>query len=145
MYFLFRGFISSTRAFNLLNRPFHLLNCAFNLPTRAFCLLNREFELIICGFELVTRGVEFVTREFELVTCEFELVTRGFELVTRNSCFTFPHKYCPRNFHYLNLMSLIMNKIPKLSKNTSPIKVESFLMFMFDFNQTCQIVFSKNC
>ena len=62
VYYLTRGFIAPTRAFNLLTR-------AFNLPTRAFSLLTR-------GFELVTRG-------FELVTRELELVTRGFELVAR--------------------------------------------------------------
>ena len=62
VYYLTRGFVASTRAFNLLI-------CAFNLPTRAFGLL---------------------TRKFELVTRRFELVTRGFELETLKSCFTFP-------------------------------------------------------
>ena len=38
LYFLTRGFIASTRAFNLLS-------CAFNLPTRAFNLLTRAFIL----------------------------------------------------------------------------------------------------
>ena len=61
VYYLTRGSIASTRAFDLLNRT-------FNLPTRAFSLLTRGFELI--------------TRRFELVICEFKLVTRGFELVT---------------------------------------------------------------
>ena len=62
VYYLTRGFIDSTRAFNLLAR-------AFNLPTRAF-------NLATLAFILLTRG--------------FELATRRFELVTRNSCFTFP-------------------------------------------------------
>ena len=47
VYYVIRGFIPSTRAFNLLT-------CAFILQTREF--------------ELVTRGFELVTREFELVT-----------------------------------------------------------------------------
>ena len=64
VYYLTRGFVASTRAFNLLI-------CAFNLPTRAFSL-------------------SLLTRKFELVTRRFELVTRGFELETLKSCFTFP-------------------------------------------------------
>ena len=71
VYYLTRGFVASTRAFNLLI-------CAFNLPTRAFSL-----SLLTRKFELVTRRFEFVTRGFELVTC-------GFELETLKSCFTFP-------------------------------------------------------
>ena len=71
VYYLTRGFITSTRAFNLLTR-------AFNHATRAFSLLT-------CGFELATR-------KFELVTHEFELVSRGFELVTCVLLF-----YCLRN------------------------------------------------
>ena len=62
VYYLSRGFITSTGAFNLLTR-------AFNLPTRAFSLLT-------CGFELITLGFELVTRGFELVTGGFELATR---------------------------------------------------------------------
>ena len=62
VYYITRGFIPSTLAFNLLNR-------AFNLATRAFSLL---------------------TRGSERVTCGFELATPEFELVTHNSCFTFP-------------------------------------------------------
>ena len=69
VYYLTRGFIASTSAFNLLTR-------AFNLATRGFQLVTRGFQLVTCGSELVTRG--------------FELVTRGFELLTINSCFTFP-------------------------------------------------------
>ena len=68
VYYLTRGFIASTCAFNLLTR-------AFNLPTCAFSHLT-------CGFELVTRGVE-------LVNCGFGLKTRGFELVTRVLLFHF--------------------------------------------------------
>ena len=64
-----RGFIASTRAFNILTRAFNLPTGAFNLATRAFSRLTR-------GFELVTRGFELVTHRFELVTREFELVTR---------------------------------------------------------------------
>ena len=60
--YVVRGFIASTRAFNLV--------------TRAFSLLTRGFQLVTRGFELVTRGFELVTRGFELVTCGFELVTR---------------------------------------------------------------------
>ena len=74
VYYLIRGFIAPTCAFNLPTR-------AFNLVTRAFSLLTRGFELVTRGLELVTRGFEFVTRGFELVTRGFVLVTRGFELV----------------------------------------------------------------
>ena len=73
VYYLTRGFIASTRAFNLLA-------CAFNLPTRAFNLATRAFSLLPCESELVTR-------ESELVTREFELVTRGFVLVFYFSTF----------------------------------------------------------
>ena len=62
VYYLTRGVIASTRAFNLPT-------CAFNLPTRAFNLVNRAFNL--------------ATRAFRLLTRKFELVTRGFELVNR--------------------------------------------------------------
>ena len=86
VYYLTRGFITSTRA--------------FNLATRAFSLLTREFEL-------VTREFELVTREFELVTCGFELATRGFELVTRNSCFTFRRVLWLLHFHEGILPSLL--------------------------------------
>ena len=61
VYYLSRGFIASTHAFNLLTRSFNLPTCAFNTAT--------------CAFNLATRA--------------FSLVTRGFKLVTRNSCFTF--------------------------------------------------------
>ena len=70
VYYLTRGFIASTRAFNLLT-------CDFILPTRAFSLPTRAFNLS--------------TRAFSVLTREFELVTRGFELVTRNSCFFLFH------------------------------------------------------
>ena len=68
VYYLSRGLIASTRAFNFLTR-------AFNLPTRTFNLTSHAFSLLIRGLELVTRGFELITREFEHVTC--------------NSCFTF--------------------------------------------------------
>ena len=90
VYYLTRGSIASTRAFNLLTCVFSLPTRVFNLATRVFSVLTREFELVTRRFELVTCGFELVTRGFELVARRFELVTRGFELVTRNSCFTFP-------------------------------------------------------
>ena len=61
--YLTRGFIASTRAFNLLFRTFYFPTYALNLATCVFSVLTREFKL----------------------------VTRRFELVTRNSCFTFRH------------------------------------------------------
>ena len=61
VYYVTRGFIASTSAFNLLTH-------AFNIPTRASNLL--------------TRGSEHVTRGFELTTRRSELVTRGSELLT---------------------------------------------------------------
>ena len=73
IYHLTRGFIASTRAFNLL-----FLTLAFNIPTCAFNLATRAFRVLPQGFELVTRG-------FELSTSRFELATRGFELVPCNS------------------------------------------------------------
>ena len=78
VYYLTRGFVASTRAFNLLI-------CAFNLPTRAFGLPTHAFNLGTRAFSL-----SLLTRKFELVTRRFELVTRGFELETLKSCFTFP-------------------------------------------------------
>ena len=48
VYYLTRGFIASTRA--------------FNLATRVFALLIRGFELATCVFELRSRGFELVTR-----------------------------------------------------------------------------------
>ena len=56
VYYLTRGFIDSTCAFNLLN---HAVNRAFNLATRGFSLLTRGFELVTRGFELVTRVLFF--------------------------------------------------------------------------------------
>ena len=88
VYYLTRGFIASTCAFNLLTRVFNLPTRAFNLATRAFNLATRTFNLATRAFSLPTRGFELATREFELVTC-------GFELVTRNSCFTFPQMIGP--------------------------------------------------
>ena len=77
VYYVTRGFIASTGA--------------FNLPTRDFSLLTRGFELVTRRFELVTHRYELVTRIFEIVTRGFELVNHGLEIVTRNSCFTFPN------------------------------------------------------
>ena len=73
VYYLTRGFIASTCAFNLLTR-------AFSLLTRTFCVLTPEFEL-------ATREFELVTREFELVTRRFEIVIRAFEIVTHDLLF----------------------------------------------------------
>ena len=42
VYYLTRGFITSTGT--------------FNLPTRAFSLLTRGFELVNCRYEFVTRN-----------------------------------------------------------------------------------------
>ena len=74
VYYLSRGFITSTHAFNLLTGAFKLPTRAFSTPTRAFNLATRAFSLLTCGFELVTRGFELVT-----LTC--------------NSCFTFPQSF----------------------------------------------------
>ena len=84
IYYLARGFIASTRAFNLLTRDFNLPTRAFYLATRTFSILTCEFELLIRQFELVTCRFEFATREFELVTRGLELVARGFELITHS-------------------------------------------------------------
>ena len=61
VYYVARGSIASTRAFNLLTRFFNLPTCAFNLPFRAFSLLTP-------GSELATRGFKLATFESELVT-----------------------------------------------------------------------------
>ena len=53
VYYVTRGFIASTCAFNLLTRALNLPTGASNLPS------------------LLTRGFEHVTRRFELVTREF--------------------------------------------------------------------------
>ena len=66
VYYLIRGFIDSTRAFNLLTCVLISQLVLFNVTTRAFSLITR-------GFELVTRRIELVTRKAELVICEFEL------------------------------------------------------------------------
>ena len=44
VYYLTRGFIASTRAFNLLSRAFNPPTCAFNLATRAFNFCNLRFQ-----------------------------------------------------------------------------------------------------
>ena len=76
VYYLTRGFIASTRTFNLLFRTFYFPTHAFNLATRVFSVLTREFEL----------------------------VTRKFELVTRNSCFTFRDNENLRNVEKIFLL-----------------------------------------
>ena len=75
VYYLTRGSIASTRAFDLLT-------CAFNLPTRSFSVPTSAFNLATRAFSLLTSGFELIPRGFELVTHKFELVARGFELVT---------------------------------------------------------------
>ena len=59
VYYLSRGFIASTRAFNLLNRAFNLLTRAFSLPTHAFNLATRAFSVLTRGFELVIPALFF--------------------------------------------------------------------------------------
>ena len=78
VYYLTRGFITSTHA--------------FSLPTHAFSVLTLGFELVTRKFELLTRRFELVTRGLELVTRGFKLTLHRFKLVTRNSCFTFPQR-----------------------------------------------------
>ena len=62
VYYLPRGFIASTRAFNLLTRDFNLPTRAFSLPTRTFNLATGAFSVLTIEFELATRGFELVTR-----------------------------------------------------------------------------------
>ena len=45
VYYLTRGFIASTCAFNLPTRAFNLASRAFNLATRAFSFATRAFSL----------------------------------------------------------------------------------------------------
>ena len=45
IYYLTRGFIASTGAYNLLIEAFNFLTRDFILPTRAFSVLTREFAL----------------------------------------------------------------------------------------------------
>ena len=81
VYYLTRGVITSTRAFNLLTRAFNLPTRAFSLPTRPFNLATRTFSVLTREFELVTRGSELVTRvllfhmfsghSIFLITCMF--------------------------------------------------------------------------
>ena len=69
VYYLGRGFITSTRVFNLPTRAFNLQSRVFNHATHAFSVLTREFKLVTCGLELVTCGFDLVTRGYELVAC----------------------------------------------------------------------------
>ena len=64
VYYVTRGFIASTCAFNLLTRTFILLTHAFNPRTRAFSLVTRGFELATPGFELVTHNFHFTFAQF---------------------------------------------------------------------------------
>ena len=61
VYYLTRGFIAPTGAFNLWTRAFNLPTGALNLRTRTFNLATRAFSLLTRGFELVTRGFELIT------------------------------------------------------------------------------------
>ena len=62
VYYVARGFIASSDAFNLLNG-------AFNLPNRrAFNVASRVFSPLTCGFELLNRGFKLLNRRFQLVT-----------------------------------------------------------------------------
>ena len=53
VYYVTRGFIASTPAFNLLCCAFNLPARAFSLPTRAFNLATSSFSVLTCEFELV--------------------------------------------------------------------------------------------
>ena len=52
VYYLTRGFIASTRAFNILTGVFSLPTRAFNLATPSFSDLAREFVHVTHRFEL---------------------------------------------------------------------------------------------
>ena len=52
VYYLTRGFIASTRAFNILTCVFSLPTRAFNLATPSFSDLAREFVHVTHRFEL---------------------------------------------------------------------------------------------
>ena len=104
--YLTRGFIASSRAFNLLTRAFNLPTRVFNLATRAFNLATRAFSLLTRGFELVTHEFELLTRGFELITRGFELATRGFKLVT-----------CVLLFHILNINKSFENVFKTTTAN----------------------------
>ena len=84
VYYLTRGFIASTRVFNLLTHTFILLTHAFNLPTRAFNLATRAFILLTRGFELATRGFELVTQDLNS-----QLVTRDLIFHKNMTSYTF--------------------------------------------------------
>ena len=55
VYYLTRGFITSTHAFNLLALVFNF--ATFNLSTRAFSLLARGFKVATPELELATFGL----------------------------------------------------------------------------------------
>ena len=101
VYYLTRGFIASTRAFNLLNHDFSLATSAFSIAAHALSLLTREFELVDRGSQLATR--------------RFEIVTRISELVTRNLCLL---------FHNLN--SISAHNYPKVSLLNVYLTVHKF-------------------
>ena len=47
--YLSRGFIASTRTFNLLTRAFNHATHTYRLPTRGSELVTRGFELVTCN------------------------------------------------------------------------------------------------
>ena len=57
VYFLTRGFITSSHAFNLLTRAFNLRNYAFSLPTRAFNLATLAFNVLTREFEYLPKEI----------------------------------------------------------------------------------------
>ena len=95
VYYVTRGFIASTGA--------------FNLPTRDFSLLIRGFELVTRRFELVTHRYELVTRIFEIVTRGFELVNHGLEIVTRVLLFQIPLLPAEEAYVALYILSLLVS------------------------------------
>ena len=66
-YYLTRGFIASTGAFNLVTPAFSLLTCWFKRVTLGFEHVTRGFQLATPGFELTTRISEHISRNLQLV------------------------------------------------------------------------------
>ena len=69
------GFLSFNSYVYYLTRGFIVSTGAFNLATRAFSLVTCEFELVTHEFELVTQKIELETRRLELVPRMSKLVT----------------------------------------------------------------------
>ena len=146
-YCLTRGFIASTRAFNLLTRTFNPPAHAFSLPTCAFNLTARAFSVQTREFKLVNRGSEFITRVFQLVTRRFELVTRGFQLMTRVLLF-----HCLKSFNiiFLLLMLVLLNCRYKFYRSFSFLIIAQNFSFLRGFSSSISsfrfdaLNFSKN-